>query len=109
MSTQSDAAVQERVKIKEPSKYKVIIHDNPITSYEEVIFILSRCFDKTEEQSFVIAQEVDDKGKGICGTYTKEIAETKMLLVEMAKQFLISQMVHRTQAVQALKFTMEEV
>ena len=39
MSTQSDVSVIEKIDLKEPSKYKVIIHDNPITSYEEVIFI----------------------------------------------------------------------
>lgn len=108
MSTQEDVAVEERIEIKEPSKYKVIIHDNPTTSYEEVIFIISRCFEKSEDESLKIAQDVDSKGKGVCGIYTKEIAEAKMVLVDMAKQFLISRFVHRLEAISALKFTLEE-
>lgn len=108
MSTQSDIAVVERVKVKEPSKYKVIIHDNPVTSYEEVIFIVSRCFDKTEEQSLELAHEVNSKGKGVCGIYTKEIADSKLMLVSMAKEYLIKSFPQRAQAVNALKFTLEE-
>lgn len=108
MSTESDTAIIEKVKIKEPSKYKVIIHDNPITSYEEVIFILSRCFEKNEEEAFQIANKVNTSGKGICGTYTKEIAEAKLSLVGMAKQYLIQMVPYRAQAINELKFTLEK-
>ena len=108
MSTQSDTAVAERQKLKEPSNYKVIIHDNPQTSFEEVIFVVSRCFEKTEQQAQEIANKVHVEGKGICGVYTKEVAESKLLLVDMAKQYLINNFMHRAQAINALKFTMEE-
>lgn len=110
MSTeqQDDIATIERKKIKEPSKYNVIIHDNDITSYEEVIFIISRCFEKSEDESMQIARKVDTEGKGICGTYTKEIAESKLELVDLAKGYLVQNFPHRIQAVSALKFTIEE-
>lgn len=108
MSTQSDTAVIERVKIKEPSNYKVVIHDNPITSFEEVIFIISRCFEKSEEEALQIAHEVNTNKKGVCGVYTKEVAESKLMLVDMAKQYLIQNFRHRAEAVNALKFTLEQ-
>ena len=107
-STQSDIAVIERKQIKEPSKYKVIIHDNPKTSFEEVIFIVSRCFDKTEEEAQQIANKVHVEGKGVCGVYTKEVAESKLMLVDMAKQYLMENFKHRAEAIEALKFTLEQ-
>ena len=108
MSTQSDTAVVERQKLKEPSKYKVVIHDNPHTSFEEVIFIISRCFDKSEQEANQIAHQVHVEKKGICGVYHKEIAEAKLTLVDMAKQYLILNFRHRESAINALKFTLEE-
>lgn len=110
MSTeiQDDVAVIERQKIKEPTKYNVIIHDNPLTSFEEVIFIISRCFEKSEDEALSVAHKVNNEGRGVCGTYTKEVADSKMLLVEMAKEYLMTNYIHRAQAVQALKFTLEE-
>lgn len=108
MSTQSDTAVIERQKIKEPSKYKVVVHDNPYTSFDEVIFILSRCFNKSEDEAQQIANKVHLEKKGICGVYSKEVAESKLDLVDMAKQFLIMNFRHRESAIIALKFTLEE-
>lgn len=108
MSTQDETAVIERVKLKEPAKWKVIAHDNPITSYEEVIFVISRCFEKSEEEALQIAHDVNSNGKGVCGVYTKEVAESKMVLVHLAKQYLIENFVHRAEAVNALKFTLEQ-
>lgn len=108
MSTESNTAVKEQQKIKEPTKYKIIIHDNPITSFDEVIFILSRCFNKTESQAIEIANQVHVNKKGLCGVYEKEVAESKMEAVGMAKNYLIMNFNHRKSAIAALKFTMEE-
>lgn len=108
MSTQTNVAVAERQKIKEPTKYKVVIHDNPHTSFDEVIFIVSRCFNKTEEEAQQIANKVHLDKKGVCGVYTKEVAESKLDLVDAAKQFLIMNFRHRESAIIALKFTLEE-
>ena len=108
MSTQSETVVAERQKLKEPVKYKVVIHDNPYTSFDEVIFIISRCFDKTEQEAHEIANKVHLEKRGICGVYYKEIAEAKLDLVDMAKQYLIMNFRHRKGAIEALKFTLEE-
>ena len=108
MSTQTNSVIAEKQKIKEPTKYKVVIHDNPQTSFDEVIFIVSRCFNKTEEEASYIANKVHLEKKGICGIYSKEVAESKLELVDMAKQFLIMNFKHRENAIIALKFTLEE-
>lgn len=110
MSTQEqeDVAILEKEKIKEPSKYNVIVHNNDITSYDEVIFIVSRCFEKTEDQALQIAHKVNSEGRGVCGTYTKEMADSKLELVDMAKKYLVQCMPWRSQPISALKFTLEE-
>lgn len=110
MSTkiQDDVAVIDKVKIKEPVNYNVIIHDNPLTSFEEVIFVVSRCFEKTEQEAEKIAHIVNNDKRGICGTYTKEIAENKLVIVELAKQHLMVNFPTRAKAIQVLKFTLEK-
>lgn len=105
---QEEVVVTEKVKLKEPQLYNVIIHDNPITSFEEVIFIVSRCFDKTEKQAHAIAVDVNEKKRGVCGTYSKEIADHKLDTVDIAKQYLMMNYPNRVSAIQALKFTLEE-
>jgi ATP-dependent Clp protease adaptor protein ClpS len=110
MSTkiQEDIAVIEKVKLKEPVNYNVIIHDNPHTSFEEVIFIVSRCFEKTELEAEKLAHIVNTEKRGVCGTYSREIAESKLATVDLAKQYLISCFPNRVQAITVLKFTLEE-
>ena len=63
------------------SKNKIffIVHNNDITNYDEVIFIISKVFDKSDEEAFEIARKVDTEGKGLCGTYDKEVAEAKII------------------------------
>lgn len=110
MSTQiqqeNDIATLER--IKDPTRYNVIIHDNPVTSFEEVILIVSRVFDKTEEEAGKIAMRVHEEGKGVCGSYDKETAELKLESVDLLKSYLITNFPTRAHAIYALKFTLEE-
>lgn len=108
MSTKIQENVAILEKLKEPSRYNVVVHDNPMTSFEEVIFILSKCFDKTDEEANNLANKVHLEGKGVCGTYTKEIAEMKIVAVDLAKNYLIDNFPFRSQAIMALKFTLEE-
>ena len=103
---ESDIAVKER--FKEPSEYNVVVHNNDHTSYEEVIMILSQAFELTSDEALEVAKKVDDTGKGICGVYSKEIAEMKILLVDMVKEQLIQLMPTRSQEIIMLQFTIEK-
>lgn len=107
-SIESDISVAEKQEIKEPSKYHVIVHNNDITSYEEVIYIVSNAFEMTEQDAYNIAKTVDTVGQGVCGTYSKEIAETKLHLTDIIKDSLISIMPFRAREIKALNFTMEK-
>jgi len=68
-------------QIKYPKKYKVLILNDDYTSMEFVIDILVSVFHKSYEEAEAIMLDVHKKQKGICGVYTHEIAETKILIV----------------------------
>lgn len=105
---QADIAVAEKVEIREPSQYNVIVHNNDDTSYDEVVYIVSKGFEFSEHEAYDIAKTVDTAGRGICGTYSKEIAETKIMFTEMIKESLIAILPYRARQIKLLKFTMEK-
>ncbi|MEA2100474.1 MAG: ATP-dependent Clp protease adaptor ClpS [Campylobacterota bacterium] len=77
----TDLALEQIVEIKYPSKYKVFILNDDYTSMEFVIDILITIFHKSYEEAENIMLEVHKKEKGLCGVYTHEIAETKVMQV----------------------------
>ncbi|ABB43739.1 ATP-dependent Clp protease adaptor protein ClpS [Sulfurimonas denitrificans DSM 1251] len=81
MATNIDLETKEKVKIKYPKKYKVLLLNDDYTSMEFVIDILITIFHKNYEQAHQIMLEIHKKTKGICGIYTYEIAETKVMQV----------------------------
>ncbi|MEK6623750.1 MAG: ATP-dependent Clp protease adapter ClpS [Bdellovibrionota bacterium] len=82
-----DVAAVTRDKIKRPSLYKVLIHNDDYTTMEFVVFILQTVFGKTSEEAQSIMLKVHIDGVGVCGVYTYEVAETKMNKVErLARQ-----------------------
>lgn len=74
--------VQEaKPKLQKPLLFKVIILNDDYTPMEFVVEILERFFAKNREDATRIMIHVHQKGMGICGVYTREIAETKVRLV----------------------------
>jgi ATP-dependent Clp protease adaptor protein ClpS len=65
-------------KIKEPSMYRVLLHNDDYTTMDFVVEILMSIFNKSMEESILIMMSVHRQGIGICGLYTFEVAETKM-------------------------------
>ena len=65
-------------KVKPPSKYKVIMHNDDYTPMDVVVAILVSIFKKTPEIAVKLMMDVHTKGKGIAGVYPKGIAETKI-------------------------------
>ncbi|WP_320169859.1 ATP-dependent Clp protease adapter ClpS [Maridesulfovibrio sp.] len=86
-------------ELKEPRKYRVLLHNDDYTSMEFVVAVLMQVFRKTEEESTEIMLKVHNDGVGVCGVYTAEVAETR---VEMVRQLA-------KQAGYPLKCTIEEV
>ncbi len=65
-------------KTKKPSMYKVVLLNDDYTPMEFVIHILQRFFKMTTDEATQVMLQVHQKGAGICGIFTYEVAETKV-------------------------------
>jgi len=74
----SGVATVSDTKTKRPRLYNVFLHNDDYTTMEFVIYVLKRHFSKTEQEAEDIMLQVHHKGLGLCGTYTFEVAETKV-------------------------------
>lgn len=80
-------ATKVKPKTKKPSLYKVLIINDDFTPMEFVIFVLERFFGKSRDEATRIMLHVHHKGVGICGVYTYEVAESKVMQVlDFARQ-----------------------
>ena len=68
-------------KLKRPPLYKVVLLNDDYTPMEFVVEVLETFFSMTRENATRIMMEVHTRGKGICGVYTHDVAETKVTLV----------------------------
>ncbi|MGE0748604.1 MAG: ATP-dependent Clp protease adapter ClpS [Rhodospirillales bacterium] len=80
--------VKPKPKAKKPSMYKVLMLNDDYTPMEFVVMVLERFFSKTHEEATRIMLHVHQKGIGVCGVFTYEVAETKVTQVmDLAKQY----------------------
>jgi ATP-dependent Clp protease adaptor protein ClpS len=73
---------EKKSKVKEPAMFQVILLNDHYTSMEFVILILERVFHKSHSEATTIMLSVHQTGAGIAGVYTKEVAETKIQMVD---------------------------
>ncbi|ALG67598.1 ATP-dependent Clp protease adapter ClpS [Beggiatoa leptomitoformis] len=77
-----DLSVQEsKPKLKRPPLYNVVLLNDDYTPMEFVVHILEVFFTMNREAATRVMLQVHTQGKGVCGTYTREIAETKVAQV----------------------------
>ncbi len=76
-----DLVTETRIKTKKPSLYRVLLLNDDYTPMEFVVFVLERFFNRSREQATRIMLHVHQKGVGLCGVYTYEVAETKVAQV----------------------------
>ncbi|MEA3228223.1 MAG: ATP-dependent Clp protease adaptor ClpS [Campylobacterota bacterium] len=87
MPTNTNYELADEVMIKHPKKYKVFILNDDYTSMDFVVDILMTLFHKSYEEAENIMMEVHKKEKGLCGIYSHEIAETKVMqVIKRAKE-----------------------
>jgi ATP-dependent Clp protease adaptor protein ClpS len=65
-------------KTERPRLYKVILHNDDYTTMEFVVLILMEVFNKTRTEATQIMLHVHTKGRGVCGEYPRDVAETKV-------------------------------
>ena len=63
---------------KEPPMFKVLIHNDDFTTKAFVVELLVVVFSKSIDAATEIMWQAHRKGKGLCGAYTREVAETKI-------------------------------
>ena len=76
-----DVQLAERTKLEEPPRFRVILHNDDFTTMDFVVQILRSIFHKSLEEATRIMMHVHTRGRGECGVYSFEIAESKVYAV----------------------------
>ncbi len=77
-----DLAVQEaKPKLKRPPLYKVILLNDDFTPMDFVIEILMNFFSMPQDKATQVMLQIHTQGVGVCGIYSKDVAETKVYIV----------------------------
>jgi ATP-dependent Clp protease adaptor protein ClpS len=83
----TDLVTKTRPKTKKPSLYKVLLLNDDYTPQEFVVLVLEKFFGKGQDEAYRIMMHVHQKGVGVCGVFTYEVAETKVTQVmDFARQ-----------------------
>ena len=80
------AVEEERPKVKRPPLYRVVLINDDYTPMEFVVDILESVFAMERTRATQVMLEVHTKGKGVCGVFNYEIAETKVAQVSSLAQ-----------------------
>ena len=73
----SVAVATVKPKLKKPPLYRVIIFNDDYTPMEFVVYVLQTFFGIDRDKATQIMLSIHTQGKGVCGIFTKEVAETK--------------------------------
>ncbi|MGA6925389.1 MAG: ATP-dependent Clp protease adapter ClpS [Desulfosarcina sp.] len=76
--TEEQVTSQTRDETRPPSMFRVLLHNDDYTTMEFVIEILMVVFSKSPDTAVEIMLNVHQRGVGVCGVYTFEVAETKV-------------------------------
>jgi len=74
--------VLERLDVREPSMYRVIMINDHYTTMDFVIMVLMVVFHRSHDDAQRIMMDVHKNGQGLAGVYPYEVAETKVRQVE---------------------------
>jgi len=84
---ETGVVVKQREKTKRPAMYKVLMLNDDYTPMEFVVHVLERYFSKSAQDATQIMLHVHQRGVGVCGVYTYEVAETKVAqTMDLARQ-----------------------
>ena len=85
--TSGEVLERTRQETKKPELYKVLLLNDDYTTMDFVVEVLETVFHRTPAEAFRIMMQVHTQGKGLCGVYTFEVAETKVEAVhDLAQQ-----------------------
>lgn len=75
----SNVLTERHIDVKKPRPYHVILYNDDYTTMEFVVQVLETIFHHSRPVAEKIMLDVHQRGKGVAGTYTRDIAETKAL------------------------------
>jgi ATP-dependent Clp protease adaptor protein ClpS len=85
--TGEEVLERTREQLKKPELFKVLLLNDDYTTMDFVVEILETVFHKQPAEAFRIMMQVHTQGKGLCGLYPHEVAETKVeTVVERARE-----------------------
>jgi ATP-dependent Clp protease adaptor protein ClpS len=73
----AEVAVADKVVIQRPRKYHVVLLNDDFTPMDFVVKVLEEIFYKTPQEAAEIMMIIHTDGAGVCGTYSKEVADEK--------------------------------
>lgn len=81
MGTKKEYELEGELSLSEPKHYKVFLLNDDYSSMDFVVEVLMGIFHKDYHQAEAIMLEIHKKDRGLCGVYTYEVAETKIMQV----------------------------
>ncbi|MCV9964529.1 ATP-dependent Clp protease adapter ClpS [Pararhizobium sp. BT-229] len=72
-----DLLEKQDVKLERPKMYQVVMYNDDFTPFDFVVVVLMQFFNKGLDEATAVMMQVHTQGKGICGVFPKDIAETK--------------------------------
>ena len=80
-------ATRTRKRAKQPTPYRVLLLNDDYTPMEFVVLVLQRFFRMDMEAATRVMLHVHQKGVGVCGVFSYEVAETKVSqVIDFARQ-----------------------
>jgi ATP-dependent Clp protease adaptor protein ClpS len=84
--TGGEVAERTRVETRQPSMWKVVLLNDDYTPMEFVVFLLETLYEKSPAEAHRVMMMVHTQGRGLCGVYPFEIAETRVARTEELAQ-----------------------
>ena len=85
--TDSDVVVEDDRRVEPPKRWKVLLINDDYTTMEFVVHVLTNIFHLSEQRAIEIMLHVHQRGAGVAGVYSYDIAETKVRKVtELARE-----------------------
>ncbi len=81
LETTPEQAQKDEAATREPPLWQVVLLNDDYTPMEFVVLVLQRFFGKGHEQAIQVMLKVHQEGRGVCGVYPYDIANTKVVQV----------------------------
>lgn len=79
--TDLDAVIKDQQELRQPPRYKVLLHNDDYTTMDFVVSVLETVFKHDTDTAHRIMMNVHQKGVGVAGIYPRDVAETKTAMV----------------------------